>query len=62
MSAIIVRQAGMADLDYLLDLFEDYREFQGQARDNVDAQALYEAKGWRRDPQFHMYHRHPPGR
>lgn len=31
------------------------------ARDNVEAQALYEARGWRRDQQFHMYHRHPPG-
>lgn len=151
MSTPLVRQAGIADLDDVLDLFEEYREFQGQrpdraaagaflkarfehgdsivfiahrsaapagfaqlypshssvalarvfilndlfvrasgrrhgvasqllaavekhawslgaarvtlnvARDNVDAQALYEAKGWRRDQQFHTYHRHAPG-
>ena len=152
MSDITVRRAGIADLDEALDLFEEYREFQGRpgdraaaraflqarfelgdsvffiaqrsgaaagfaqlypshssvalapvlilndlfvrasgrrlgvasrllaaveahawslgaarvtlnvARDNVEAQALYEAKGWRRDQQFHMLHRHPPGR
>ena len=28
------------------------------ARSNRDGQALYEAKGWRQDEQFHMYHRH----
>jgi len=151
MSDITLRRAGIADFDEALDLFEEYREFQGQrrdrvaaraflqarfehgdsivfiarrsdapagfaqlypshssvalarvfilndlfvrssarrhgvasrllaaveahawslgaarvtlnvARDNVEAQALYEAKGWRRDQQFHMYHRHPPG-
>ena len=28
------------------------------ARSNRDGQALYEAKGWRQDEQFYMYHRH----
>jgi GNAT superfamily N-acetyltransferase len=29
------------------------------ARDNTAAQELYEAKGWRQDDQFFMYHRLP---
>lgn len=29
------------------------------ARDNQHGQALYEALGWSRDRQFHMYHRYP---
>jgi GNAT superfamily N-acetyltransferase len=29
------------------------------ARDNEHGQALYEAQGWSRDRQFHMYHRYP---
>jgi GNAT superfamily N-acetyltransferase len=29
------------------------------ARDNEHGQALYEALGWSRDQQFHMYHRYP---
>jgi GNAT superfamily N-acetyltransferase len=29
------------------------------ARDNVAGQALYEARGWRPDAQFFMYHRLP---
>ena len=29
------------------------------ARDNERGQALYEALGWGRDRQFHMYHRYP---
>lgn len=28
-------------------------------RDNLAGQALYEASGWTRDAQFHMYHRFP---
>ncbi len=28
------------------------------ARDNVQAQALYEAQGWSQDVQFYMYHRY----
>jgi GNAT superfamily N-acetyltransferase len=31
------------------------------ARDNERGQALYEALGWGRDQQFHMYHRYPKG-
>jgi ribosomal protein S18 acetylase RimI-like enzyme len=31
------------------------------ARDNLPGQALYEARGWRQDTQFHMYHRFPNG-
>jgi GNAT superfamily N-acetyltransferase len=31
------------------------------ARDNKRGQALYEALGWNRDEQFHMYHRYPKG-
>jgi ribosomal protein S18 acetylase RimI-like enzyme len=30
------------------------------ARDNTDAQALYRARGWQPDAQFHMFHRYPP--
>ena len=29
------------------------------AKNNKHGQALYEAKGWRQDEQFHMYHRYP---
>lgn len=29
------------------------------ARSNEQGQALYEARGWTRDEQFHMYHRCP---
>jgi GNAT superfamily N-acetyltransferase len=29
------------------------------ARDNLDGQALYAARGWLRDEQFFMYHRYP---
>lgn len=34
------------------------------ARDNEQGQALYAARGWSRDGQFHMYHRYPdsPGK
>jgi ribosomal protein S18 acetylase RimI-like enzyme len=32
------------------------------ARGNLEAQALYEAQGWRRDEAFFMYHRYPPSR
>ena len=31
------------------------------ARPNTAAQALYEARGWKQDDQFHVYHRHPQG-
>jgi len=31
------------------------------ARPNATAQALYEARGWKQDDQFFMYHRYPPG-
>ncbi len=31
------------------------------ARDNEPGQALYEARGWRQDEQFFMYHRLPAG-
>jgi GNAT superfamily N-acetyltransferase len=30
------------------------------AKDNPTAQQLYEARGWRLDQQFNMYHRFPP--
>ena len=30
------------------------------AKDNPTAQQLYEARGWRADQQFNMYHRFPP--
>ena len=29
------------------------------AQSNVDGQALYEAKGWRKDSEFFMYHQFP---
>jgi hypothetical protein len=29
------------------------------ARDNLPGQALYAARGWRQDAQFHMFHRYP---
>lgn len=29
------------------------------ARPNAQAQTLYEARGWKRDEQFFMYHRYP---
>lgn len=31
------------------------------ARPNAQAQALYEARGWKQDDQFFMYHRYPGG-
>jgi GNAT superfamily N-acetyltransferase len=31
------------------------------ARNNQPGQALYEARGWRQDAQFQMYHRFPDG-
>lgn len=31
------------------------------ARLNTSAQALYEARGWKRDDQFFMYHHYPKG-
>lgn len=31
------------------------------ARDNAQGQALYDARGWRQDSQFLMYHRFPEG-
>jgi GNAT superfamily N-acetyltransferase len=30
------------------------------ARDNGAGQALYSARGWQQDQQFHMFHRLPP--
>lgn len=31
------------------------------ARSNTTAQSLYEAREWKQDDQFFMYHRYPPG-
>jgi GNAT superfamily N-acetyltransferase len=31
------------------------------AQGNTEAQALYEVRGWQRDAQFFMYHRHAAG-
>ena len=58
------RRAGVAS--GLLAAVERYAWAQGAARvslnvaqDNVVGQALYAAKGWTRDGEFHMYHRRP---
>jgi GNAT superfamily N-acetyltransferase len=59
-----VRRKGVASK--LLAAVEDYAWSLGAvrvtlnvARDNEHGQALYEALGWSRDRQFHMYHRYP---
>lgn len=61
------RRQGVASL--LLSAVERYAFALGAvrlslnvARDNPDAQALYEARGWYRDVEFHMYHRVPGDR
>jgi ribosomal protein S18 acetylase RimI-like enzyme len=50
----------------LLSAIEGYAWGQGAARvtlnvaiENASGQALYEARGWRKDAQFFMYHRFP---
>lgn len=52
----------------LLSAVEDYAWSHGAARvtlnvaiPNVEAQALYDARGWTRDTQFFMVHRFPAG-
>ncbi len=57
------RRQGVASL--LLAAVEQYGFALGAVRislnvahDNPDAQALYEARGWQRDAEFHMFHRH----
>jgi GNAT superfamily N-acetyltransferase len=59
------RRRGVATL--LLDALESYAWSLGAsritlnvARPNTTAQALYEARGWKQDDQFFMYHRYPP--
>lgn len=61
------RRKGVAS--QLLAAVEAYAWSHGAARvtlnvvrDNQAGQALYEAQGWRKDGQFFMYHRFPPGR
>jgi GNAT superfamily N-acetyltransferase len=58
------RRKGVASK--LLEAVEDYAWSLGAvrvtlnvARNNEHGQALYEALGWRRDRQFHMFHRYP---
>lgn len=58
------RRRGVASR--LLDALEAYARSMGAvrvtlnvARANTAAQALYEARGWKRDGEFFMYHRHP---
>lgn len=60
------RRKGVASR--LLAALEGYAWAHGAARvtlnvagDNPSAQALYEARGWRKDAQFFMYHRFPGG-
>lgn len=59
-----VRRAGVASA--LLDALEAHAWSLGAvritlsaARTNESAQRLYESRGWQRDAQFFMYHRHP---
>jgi GNAT superfamily N-acetyltransferase len=59
------RRKGVASL--LLSAVEGYAWALGASRvtlnvakDNPTAQQLYEARGWRSDQQFNMYHRFPP--
>ena len=61
------RRKGVASR--LLAALEGYAWAQGAARvtlnvatANQAGQALYEAQGWSKDTQFHMYHRYPAGR
>jgi ribosomal protein S18 acetylase RimI-like enzyme len=58
------RRRGVASR--LLSAVEAYAWAQGAVRvtlnvamNNEQGQALYEAQGWSRDHQFHMYHRYP---
>ena len=58
------RRRGVASK--LLEAIEDHVRALGAsrislnvARDNLAAQALYEARGWSRDEQFFMFHRYP---
>lgn len=58
------RRRGVASM--LLSAVEDYARAHGAARltlnvdmGNTPAQRLYEARGWRKDAQFFMYHRYP---
>ena len=60
------RRKGVASL--LLAAVEDHAWSLGACRislnvaqTNEQGQALYEALGWSRDTQFHMYHRYPAG-
>ena len=61
------RRKGVASR--LLDAVERYAWSLGAcrvslnvARTNKQGQALYEARGWHRDAEFHMYHRTPDQR
>ena len=58
------RRKGVASK--LLDAVEHYAWSLGAvrvtlnvARDNRPGQALYAARGWSQDAQFHMFHRYP---
>jgi GNAT superfamily N-acetyltransferase len=58
------RRKGVASK--LLDAVEHYAWSSGAvrvtlnvARDNLPGQALYAARGWSQDAQFHMFHRYP---
>jgi len=60
------RRKGVAS--QLLAAIEDYTWSKNSARislnvalGNIIGQALYEARGWRKDSEFYMYHRLPPG-
>lgn len=59
------RRQGVASM--LLAAVEEYAWSLGAvrvslnvARDNLAGQALYNARGWQQDQQFHAFHRHAP--